>query len=240
MAKHNDSVNRIPGRNIAGLMPRSNRCQHQRSRLIGCPEGASKHDQIGHRRSMTARRTSSLVDQFWKRSCPAPTRDRAKAKGPRGPLQISPAAIAVIAGPVDSRAIIAGRPIISGAVIRRRRTVVSIIRTPETATPSVADHTDLLYVRDLRCRRCRRNGHGRRRRRCRDGTEQGRGDEANLKIHVLFLCLRNTGYRSCSDQIVAEPKCNADEQIFSWLACRRTSSGLSPWPMPASSQILSS
>src|SRR5689334_5029275 len=130
-----------------------------------------------------------------------------------------PAAIAwtIIAWPVIARRVI------SGPVVRARRVISIIVRTPETAPPGIADHADLLDVRDLRCRRCRRNGHGRRRRRCRKGTEQGRGDEANLKLHDVFLRLRKTGYRSCSDQIVAEPKCNADEQIFSQSASGLTS-----------------
>jgi len=43
MAKHDDSVNRIPGRSIADIMPQgpSDRCHHQRSRLIGWPVARS-------------------------------------------------------------------------------------------------------------------------------------------------------------------------------------------------------
>src|SRR6185369_5606243 len=106
-----------------------------------------------------------------------------------------PAAIAVITIARAVAAVVARRSIISGAVVRPRAVIAIIVRTPETLPPGVADHTDLLDVGDLRDRRCRRDGHGGRRRRCREGTEQGRGDEANLEIHDVFLCLRNTGYR---------------------------------------------
>jgi len=177
--------------------------------------GASENDKIRHRRRMTARRISSLI---WISFGIAPRKSRSrKCEGARRPLQKSPAAIAwpVIARPVVARPI----PVIPGAVVRPRPVVPIVVRAPETASPSVADHADLLDVGDLRHRRCRCDRHGGGRRRCREGTdqgtEQGCGDEANLRIHDVFLCLRNKGYRSCSDQIVAEPKCNADEQIFS-------------------------
>jgi len=43
MAKQDDSVNRIPGRSIADIMPRgaAGRCHRQRSRFIGWPEARS-------------------------------------------------------------------------------------------------------------------------------------------------------------------------------------------------------
>ncbi|MGY4333839.1 hypothetical protein ACVWWG_008256 [Bradyrhizobium sp. LB7.2] len=53
-------------------------------------------------------------------------------------------------------------------------------------------------------------------RRCRQGTEQGRDDEANSEIHDVSssaYAIQDIEVRS--DQIVAEPKCNADKQIFS-------------------------
>src|SRR5690349_20453956 len=116
---------------------------------------------------------------------------------------MSPAAIAAVIT-IVARTVIAG-PIILWAVIWPWPVISIVVRAPPAPSPGVADHADLLDAGDLRCRRRGRNGHGGRRRRCRESTEQGRGDEANLEIHDVFLCLRDAGYRSCSDQIVAEP-----------------------------------
>lgn len=179
---------------------------------------ASKNDQISHWRQHDGAADFHFdLDQFCRRSRPiAPARIghprfRKKAKGP-GPLRMSPAAMAVIT--IGTRAVIAW-PVIPGAIVWPRPVISIVIRAPPALSPSVADHADLLDVGDLSCRRCRRDGHGRRRRRCSESTEQGRGDEANPGIHDVFLRLRKTGYRSCSDEIVAGPKCNTDEQIFS-------------------------
>jgi len=127
-------------------------------------------------------------------------------RGPAGPLKISPTAVAVV-----TRAVIA-RPIISGAVVRRVTVAIIIVRAPPTATPGVADPANLLGIRRDMRGRC--NWHGRRDRRCRDSGEQRPGNEANSKLHDLFLHSPHPRYRTGSDQIVAEPKCNADERIF--------------------------
>lgn len=115
--------------------------------------GASENDEIRHRRRMTARRISSLI---WISFGIAPRKLRSrKCEGARRPLQKSPAAIAwpVIARPVVARPI----PVIPGAVVRPRPVVPIVVRAPETASPSVADHADLLDVGDLRHRRCGRD-----------------------------------------------------------------------------------
>lgn len=118
-----------------------------------------------------------------------PRRARKRRRGPEGPLQTSPAAIAVIT--IRARTIIARRPIIPWAVVIRPRPVVPvIIRTPPAPSPGVADHADLLDVGDSWCRRCGRDRHGGCRRRRSEDAEQGHYDEASLEIHDVFLRLR--------------------------------------------------
>ena len=85
------------------------------------------------------------LDQSWSCfSCSGLQRHLAKAKGPRGPLQNSPAAaiISIIARPIVARAVIAWCRIISGAV-----TVAVIdVRLPPAASPGIADRAGLLDV----------------------------------------------------------------------------------------------